>query len=330
MFRKACRATVVLFTIGTFMGGGLAAQRPYRPPTPLGLDEYYPVPETNPLTRDKIELGRRLFFDPLLSANGTVACASCHQPELAFADTVAFSAGVAGRRAVRNTPSLLNRAYGKAMFFDARARTLEEAVLQPIQNPNEMDLTLDELVSRLRHRERYAEQFARVFADGVVAQNIARALASYVRTLRSGGAPIDRFLHGNRTALSSAAQVGMRLFNGRANCVACHVGPTFSDEKLHNTGVSWGAGDVGRYAVTSDDSDRGGFKTPSLRNVALTAPYMHDGSVTTLQEVIGHYVRGGTANPLLDPEIKPLTLTGEEKRNLIAFLRSLTGSIPVR
>ena len=330
MFRKACRATVVLFTIGTFMGGGLAAQRPYRPPTPLGLDEYYPVPETNPLTRDKIELGRRLFFDPLLSADGTVACASCHQPELAFADTVAFSAGVAGRHAVRNTPSLFNRAYGKAMFFDARARTLEEAVLQPIQNANEMDLSLDKLVSRLRHRERYADEFARVFTDGVMAQNVARALASYVRTLRSGAAPIDRLLLGDRTALSSAARAGMRLFNGRANCVACHVGPTFSDEKLHNTGVSWGADDAGRYGVTALDGDRGAFKTPSLRNVALTAPYMHDGSLATLEDVIDFYVGGGTANPNLDPEISPLNLTMEEKRKLIAFLRSLTGSAPER
>ena len=330
MFRKACRATVVLFTIGISMGDALAAQRPYRPPTPLGLDEYYPVPETNPLTRDKIELGRRLFFDPLLSADGTVACASCHQPELAFADTVAFSAGVAGRHAVRNTPSLFNRAYGKAMFFDARARTLEEAVLQPIQNANEMDLSLDKLVSRLRHRERYADEFARVFTDGVMAQNVARALASYVRTLRSGAAPIDRLLLGDRTALSSAARAGMRLFNGRANCVACHVGPTFSDEKLHNTGVSWGADDAGRYGVTALDGDRGAFKTPSLRNVALTAPYMHDGSLATLEDVIDFYVGGGTANPNLDPEISPLNLTMEEKRKLIALLRSLTGSAPER
>ncbi len=303
-------------------------QQLYRPATPLGLDEYFWIPEDNPLTDVKVALGRRLFVDPLLSADRTVACASCHQPSHAFSDGTRFSRGVRGQRPARHTPSILNRAYGEAFFWDGRAPTLEQTVLQPIQNLREMDLTLVELVGRLRADSGYGAAFATAFAEGISEETVARALASYVRTLRSGNAPVDRYLFGDTTALASQERAGMRLFLGRANCVACHAGPTFTDEQFHNTGVSWGSGDAGRHGVTGREEDRGAFKTPSLRNVDLTAPYMHDGSVATLEAVIDFYDQGAQPNPHLDPEIRPLGLTPEQRRQLIAFLRALTGEIP--
>ncbi len=308
-----------------------AAQQRYRPATPLGLDEFYRIPDSNPLTIEKVTLGRRMFFDRALSADRSVTCASCHSPQLAFSDTVALSTGAHSRTAARNTPSILNRAYGRAFFFDGRAASLEETVLQPIQNPLEMDLRLQELVTRLREDASYQEGFATAFDDGITEQNIARALASYVRTLRTGNAPIDRFMNGERDALSAGAEAGLRLFVGKANCFVCHNAPNFADERFHNTGVAWRGGifaDSGRAAVSMRPDDLGAFKTPSLRNVALTGPYMHDGSLETLEEVVDFYVGGGTVNPQLDSEIKPLDLTDEEKQRLVEFLEALTGSWP--
>ncbi len=306
------------------LGQDPLAQEWYRPPTPLGLDEYYPVPESNALTEAKVGLGRRLFFDPLLSADRSIACASCHRPERAFSDTVALSVGLHGRTG-RNAPSIVNRAYGRTFFRDGRAASLEATVLQPIQSPVEMDLALSELVARLRGDPSYAGRFTEAFEDGVTRRNVARALASYVRTLRSGNAPIDRYLVGDPSALSVAAKAGFALFAGKANCVACHVGPTLSDEEFHNTGVFVGSSDLGRFRVSRREADRGAFRTPTLRNVSLTAPYMHDGSLATLEEVIEFYDGGGNENPHLDPEIRPLGLTSEEKTQLLAFLRALTG-----
>jgi cytochrome c peroxidase len=296
----------------------------FRPPTPLGLDEYYFVPDSNPLTREKVALGERLFSDSILSADRSVACASCHRPDRAFSDSVPFSTGADGTRAERNTPSIMNRAYGRALLWNARAASLEETVLQPIENRVEMNLSLDSALSRLREDPGYQRAFGRAFHDGITERNLARALANYVRTLRSGGAPIDRFFYGDTTALSPDARAGLRLFGGKANCISCHVGPNFTDERLHNTGVSWGSVDAGRYGVTGDPRDRGKFKPPTLRNVALTAPYMHDGSLRTLEDVLEFYDGGGNANPNLDREIRPLPLAPAEKRQLVAFLRSLS------
>lgn len=296
--------------------------QPYRPPTPLGLDEYYPVPEDNGLTRERVELGRRLFFDRRLSADRTIACASCHRAEHAFSDTVPKAVGVYGRMGRRNAPALVNLAYARSFFWDGRTETLEEQVLRPIQDSLEMALPLEELVARLARDRAYRRGFHRAFGRGVSADNVARALASYVRTLRVGGSPVDRFRAGDTTALSPEAQRGFRLFIGKANCTACHVGPNFTDEQFHNTGVSWGSGDLGRFAVTGLEADRGRFSTPTLREVACTAPYMHDGSVPTLEKVVEFYDRGATPNPNRDPEIQPLRLKNEERSALVAFLRS--------
>jgi cytochrome c peroxidase len=281
---------------------------------PLGLDLYMPVPEDNPLTVKKIDLGRRLFFDRRLSRDGSVSCATCHNPDRAFSAAPSVSTGVGGRQGRRNAPAIINRGYGRSFFWDGRIPSLEEQVLKPIQDPNEMDMTL-------------ADASARV---GFPPDEISRALASYVRSILSGDSPFDRFVNGDRAGLSPEQQLGLQVFRGRANCTACHVGPTFSDEKLHNTGVAWRNGelrDEGRFAVSGKPADRGAFKTPTLREIARTAPYMHDGSVASLEAVVDFYDEGGRPNPNIDPEIHPLHLAAEEKHALMVFLKSLSGTI---
>lgn len=319
----------LLILVLAVLGAALKQER-FRLPTPLGLDEYFFVPEDNPLTPEKIALGRRLFVDKALSADRTVACASCHKPELAFSDGLIVSVGIGGRKGTRHAPALINRAYGQSFFWDGRMRTLEEQALGPIQHPAEMNLTLDELIARLKAEPRYAREFQAAFGDGLSTVNVARALASFVRTLRSGNSAFDQFQQGHPAALSAEARRGLELFRGRANCVACHAGPNFTDEQFHNTGVSWGRGDLGRYEVSGKEKDRGAFKTPTLREVARTAPYMHDGSIATLEEALEHYNRGGGQNPYLDAELRPLRLTVEEKQALLAFLKTLSGTYPER
>lgn len=290
---------------------------------PLGLDLYMPVPEENPITVEKIEMGRRLFNDRRLSRDQSLSCASCHDPRRAFSTARPLSVGVFGRQGRRNVPALINRGYGRAFFWDARITSLEEQVLRPIQDPNEMDMTLPEASARVR----------------LPVDAISRAVASYVRSILSGNSPFDRFINGNRKALSAEQQAGLQIFRGKGNCTACHVGPTFTDERLHNTGVAWrpsahslrsGPGtylDAGRMSVTGREADRGAFKTPTLREVARTGPYMHDGSLATLDEVVQFYDDGGRVNPTIDPEIHPLHLTAEQKQALVGFLKSLSGTI---
>jgi cytochrome c peroxidase len=277
---------------------------------PLGLDLYMPVPDDNPITTERLEQGRKLFFDTRLSRDRMISCSSCHDPQRAFTDGRPVAIGVFNRVGRRSAPALVNRGYGRAFFWDGRATTLEEQVLKPIEDADEMDLTI-------------AEASARV---GLPAEDISRSLASFVRSLLSGGSPFDRYIDGARDALTAEQQAGLHIFRGKANCTACHVGPTFSDESFHNTGVAWRNGallDEGRFAVTGNTPDHGAFKTPTLREVARTAPYMHDGSIATLDEVIEFYDRGANVNPWLDADIRPLKLTSVEKQSLVAFLQSL-------
>jgi cytochrome c peroxidase len=279
---------------------------------PFGLDMYMPVPEDNPLTSASIELGRKLFFDPRLSRDGSVSCSSCHRPELAFSDGRPVAIGVFGRRGRRNAPALVNRGYGTSFFWDGRSATLEEQVLKPIEDPNEMDLGLEVAASRV----------------GLTVREMSRALASYVRSLLSGNSRFDQFIHGERTALSPAEQRGLQLFRGKANCSACHVGPNFTDERFHNTGIAFRGGrfnDDGRSAITGMEAERAAFRTPTLRAISRSAPYMHDGSLATLEHVIDYYDRGGNENPTLDPEVRRLNLSAAEKRDLLEFLRCLDG-----
>ncbi len=273
---------------------------------PLGLDLYLPVPEANPLTAEKVELGRRLFFDRRLSRDNSIACSSCHDLERAFSDDRPIAVGVFGRQGRRNAPALINRGYGRSFFWDGRVSTLEEQVLKPIQDPNEMDLTLAEATARV----------------GLPPDEISRALASYVRSILSGDSPYDRFVNGDRSALTPEQQLGLQIFRGKGNCTACHVGPNFTDERLHNTGVAWRD-----WKLADPGAGQGNFKTPTLREVARTAPYMHDGSLATLKDVIEFYDGGGRPNPNLDPEIRSLRLSPAEKRHLVAFLRAFSGQV---
>jgi cytochrome c peroxidase len=282
--------------------------------TPLGLDALLPVPDDNPLTREKVTLGRKLFFDTVLSSDGTTSCSSCHAPERAFTDGRPVAIGAGKQQGARNSPTLVNRGYGKLHFLDGRAASLEQQALEPIFNPKELALAPSELEKRV----------------GLPREEVARALASYVRTIRSGDSPFDRFVAGDREALSPQARAGLKIFRGKGGCVVCHIGPNLTDEKFHNTGVAWDGArfrDEGRYAITREPSFQGAFRTPTLREVAATAPYMHDGSLATLEDVIDYYDRGGRPNPRLDPEIRPLGLAPEEKRALAALLKSFSGRI---
>ena len=297
---------------------------------PLGLDLYRPEPADNPVTPDKVQLGQRLFREKLLSRDRSIACDDCHQPKRAFADRRAKAVGVYGRKGPRSVPTLINRAWGESFFWDGRTSTLEEQVVMPIQAETEMDLTLDQAVARLSQKRRYRSAFAAVFEREPNPDDLAYALAAYVRTILAGDSRYDRYLFGKPDALSARELAGLRLFQGKANCSVCHSGPLFSDEQFHNTGVAWKDRaflDEGRALVTDRADDRGKFKTPTLREVTRTAPYMHDGSLGTLRDVVDFYNDGGRANPNLDEDIRKLNLSEQEKAQLIAFLRTLSGAI---
>lgn len=331
-FRACTLALAGALTVVTLFGVAAAQSRSEseRPAIPLGLDLYLPVPLDNPLTAAKSALGRRLFLDPILSRDSTLACAGCHEPARAFTDGRARSVGVGGVAGRRNTPTLLNRVYGRSFSWDGRETSLETQVLRPIEDEAEMDMTLADALSRLKASSEYRQLFAEVFSRPPNAADLAASLASYVRTILSGDSPADRYFSGDPDALSPDAREGLRLFRGKANCVSCHIGPNFSDESFHATGVAWRSGtpaDSGRYIVTGRDQDIGAFKTPTLREIVRTAPYMHDGSSQTLEDVVDFYDRGGRENPYLDREIRPLHLNDEEKRFLLAFLRSLVGTV---
>jgi cytochrome c peroxidase len=303
---------------------------------PLGVDLYMPIPEDSPLTPARVALGRHLFSDAVLSRDGTRTCAACHNPQRAFTDGRPLAIGIRGQTGTRNAPTLINRGYGRSHFWDGRAASLEQQVIEPISNPRELDLSLDEAVDRLVLTPAYRDRFEAAFGRPVNRDDLARALASYVRSIVAGDSPFDRHVNGDTTALSEEARRGLQLFRGKANCTACHVGPLLTDEQFHNTGIAWRSSpgsrlatfqDPGRFAVTGKDVDRGAFKTPTLREVARTAPYMHDGSLATLAEVVDYYDRGGNPNAFRDPELRPLELTPDEKRALIAFLGSLSGRV---
>ena len=294
---------------------------------PLGLERIRPVPKENPLTAARVQLGRKLFFDPLLSRNSTLACASCHDPAHGFAGRDRVASGIDGKLGRRHAPSLLNRAYATHLFWDGRETSLESQSLKPIEDPLELGNTVAEVVRRLQvHADYPALEFKAAFDDGITAENLGKALASFQRTLLLGNSRIDRFRAGKIGEVSEAEKHGMWLWESKARCWRCHSGPHFTDGQFHNTGVGWGAdpADLGRFAVTGKASDRGRFKTPTLRGVAWTAPYMHDGSIATLQEVVQFYNQGGRANPNRDSLLEPLNLTQQESDSLVAFLNALS------
>ena len=297
------------------------------------------TPVKTPSSAALVELGRELFFDTRLSSTNTVSCATCHQPARGFSDGQRFSVGVAGTPMKRHTPHLYNLAAARSFFWDGRASSLEEQALEPIRNLDEMALPGDLAAEKLRAIPSYDQAFARVFPkSGVTMKNIATALAAFERTLVARNAPIDRYNAGDESALDPAAVRGKGLFFGRARCATCHGGPNFTDGLFHNTGVIGDSGDLGRAAFDRVGEFqmrpypffqmRRAFKTPGLRNVAVTAPYQHDGSEATLAEVVRFYNLGGR-----DPrsygkalDIRPLSLTDAELDDLVAFLHALTST----
>lgn len=294
----------------------------YAQDVPAGLK---PVkfPQDNPQTAEKIALGTQLFFEKRLSKDDTVSCASCHDPNKGYSNGARFATGVGGAMGGRSAPSVINAAYYRQQFWDGRAKSLEDQALGPIANPIEMALEIDDAVKKLNGIKGYRDQFQKVFGTDASADGIAKAIAAFERTVLSGNAPFDKFKAGDESALSEAAQRGRKLFFGKANCSACHGGSNFSDSGYHNIGIGMDAKkpDVGREAVSGLEGDRGAFKTPTLREIAKSAPYMHDGSLATLEAVVEHYVKGGIQNEWLDEELFPLKLTKKDKADLVIFLK---------
>jgi cytochrome c peroxidase len=296
-------------------------------PGGLGALDAVPSPADNPQTEAKVELGRRLFFDPRLSLDRSTSCASCHSPEKAFTDGLARSKGFQGVSLPRNSPTVLNAAYNSAQFWDGRAATLDEQCKGPLMSAAEMSM-IDEqhLVQRLNHIPAYAQDFKTVFNAGPSLDRVAKAIAAFERTLVTPDSRFDRYAHGDKSALNATEKRGLALFFSKAACSECHKGPNFTDNQYHDLGIA--GGDAGRYYVTRKEEDRNAFKTPTLRNVELTAPYMHDGTTATLQEVIDLYDRGGGERTHKSKLLYPLNLTVQEKADLLAFLKTLTGTIP--
>jgi cytochrome c peroxidase len=317
------------------MTNASAVKAGYQLHAPLGLNLESPtfhVPDDNPLTEEKIRLGKKLYFDQSLSVDGTLSCASCHVPEKGFADPNQFSLGVRGQKGNRQAPTIINRAFSRAQFWDGRATSLEEQALGPITNPIEMgNPNIDVVLARLKKEASYLEAFKRAFPDdgAITRENLARAISSFERTIMSGNSPFDRYIEGDRKAMSEAAVRGYQLYLSKANCASCHVSFNFTDETYHNLGVGMivKKPDVGRYALSKLEGHQGAFKTPTLREIASTAPYMSDGSLKTLEEVVNYYDRGAQPNRWLSPKIKPLGLTVEEKKDLVEFLKALSGEV---
>jgi cytochrome c peroxidase len=321
LLRRLSALTCVVLATTTMWAGSVRV--------PFGLDVEQLSPRTNPASRAKIQLGRRLFSDPNLSSSGRVSCATCHDPRRAFTDGRTVAIGVDGAMGDRNVPTLVNRAWGQSFFWDGRATTLEQQVLQPVFAAKELGMSADAVLSLLRS-PRYRSSFEVVFGAKPTLDHLALALASYVRTILAGDSPYDRFEAGDRSALSQSAAQGLAVFRLIGGCSACHNGPNLTDEAYHNTGVAWRLGppqDEGRAGVTHAPADIGAFKTPTLRQISRTGPYMHDGSFATLAEVIEFYDRGGQRNAGLDEQIRPLNLSPLHKRDLLAFLNSLAGPV---
>ena len=331
---------------------------------PLGISPEvwsYFVPNNNRMTAAKIEFGRQLFFDKRLSVDGTVSCATCHDPGLAFTDGKSVAEGIGGKRGTRNSPSLLNAMFNSGQFWDGRAASLEAQAILPLVNPDEMgNVSHAQVIDRLQQAPEYVRQFQEVFGGKMTIEGIGKAIAAYERTLVSANAPIDRFIAGDREAISAGAQRGFTLFRGRARCSICHTVnqafPFLSDQNYRNTGVATSSpgfealaeratqavrrgdqaaalrglaresstSELGRFMVSGSPLDIGSFRTPSLRNVELTAPYFHNGTAATLKDVLNFYSKGGGDDPRRDWELQPLGLTDREQEDLIEFLKSLT------
>jgi cytochrome c peroxidase len=309
-------------------------ENPIRPPAPppLGLEDY--LADVKPPAPARARLGRWLFYDTRLSADHSISCASCHKPEYAFSEPTPVSTGIRGQKGARKAPSFINQAVtlSPAFFWDGRAASLEDQALGPIANPIEMGHTHAGMEKSLTAVAGYKPYFKEAFGtDQITKERVAQAIADYERTRVSGNSPYDRWrFKRDARAVSDAAKRGHDLFFDQAGCVQCHVGSNFTDGKFHNIGIGWDPrtksfADEGRFAVTKAFPDHGAFKTPGLREVSKRAPYMHDGSIPTLRDVVKRYNDGGVKNPWLSVRIKPLHLSEQDVDALVAFLESLAG-----
>lgn len=317
--------TSLLLTLFFISGQSLAAdpaierlKQQYKRPTSI------PFPADNPYSAEKAQLGKMLFFDQRLSRNFNMNCATCHNPSLGWEDGVAGAFGGQGATLSRHSPTTLNMAWGNSFFWDGRATTLEEQIRGPVESPNEMNIPLSTVVKRLRNVEGYRSQFERVFpGKGVHEDGILKAIATYERTLVSGTAPFDRWIEGDEAALPESAKRGFALFNGKAACSQCHTGWNMTDNQFHDIGLP--TSDDGRMTLTGSSADQHAFKTPGLRNIRQRAPYMHNGSLATLEQVITHYISGGIPRQSRSHQMQPTPLNSRETSDLAAFLESLTG-----
>ena len=285
-----------------------------------------PQPADNMMTPERIELGKFLFFDPRLSGSNFISCATCHNPSMGWSDGQPTAIGHGMGQLARSSPTILNTAYQSLMMWDGRFRSLEEQALGPIEDGGEMAQPMIELIPEIKSISKYAVMFEAAYpGEGVTKEGIGKAIASFERSIVSTDSGFDRWLKGVDTAMSDSAKRGFTLFKGKANCAACHSGFNFSDNGFHNIGLP-DSKDDGRYRVKKVAVLKGAFKTPTLRDVALTAPYMHNGQYSTLADVVAHYNRGGDKNPgHLSPNMKPLNLSKAEQQDLVEFLKALTG-----
>lgn len=310
----------------------LLEQEPEVFSVPFGLPPI-PWPIDNPYSQKKAELGRLLYFDKRLSTDGTISCATCHSIPRAFTDDKPLSIGIHGQKGTRHSPTIINAAYQTHLFWDGRAASLEEQSKGPIGNPKEMTLADNihdahrQCQERIRGIKGYRTLFKEVFGnDNISIDDIAKALATFERTVLSGNSAYDRYMAGDKTAMTAEQIQGFQVFK-RTNCTLCHSGPNFANNQFMNIGVGMDAEhpDLGRYDVTKNERDRGSFKVPTLREVSKTDPYMHDGSIPTLEGVIEYYDKGGIRNPNLHPSMRPLKLSKEDKAALVAFMKALDG-----
>jgi cytochrome c peroxidase len=289
-----------------------------------------PVPKDNELTPERIELGKKLFFEPRLSGHSNMTCASCHNPSLGWSDGLATARGEKGKVLGRSTPTVVNSAYNTLQMWDGRKKDLEDQATGPLDSGDEMNADYTGMLSFLSSNPQYKADFAKAYpGEAIDKKTLAKAIASFERTVVSNNAPFDRWLKGDREAISIQQYRGFQVFKDpkKGNCAVCHQAPNFTDGGFHNLGLAQFGGDkpdLGRYAQKPLALMKGAFKTPTLREIDRTAPYFHDGSVKTLEEVIEHYVKGGVVKTNLSPNFKPLTLTSEEKSDLVAFMHALT------
>ncbi len=337
--RAAARPARVAFPIG----------QPVKIPAPLGLPPV-PVPADNPPTAETIALGHRLFFEKMFSRDGSISCASCHDPKFGMADPRPVSLGVHDLKGTRNAPTVLNSAYNASQFWDGRAATLEDQAAGPVGNPVEFIHSLTGVERRLAASPKYVQLFEKAWGPGPITYEMAaKSIASYERTLVSGNSPFDRYFHGkDRTAMNESAIRGLKLYLNpslkAANCVSCHRidadSSLFGEERFHNTGVALDPltrqiRDLGRWAVTGDTTKVGAFRTMTLRNIALTAPYMHDGSMKTLEETVEFYFEGGRPSQYISTDMPvpglpdiPKDEQPQAKKDLVEFMKALTGDMP--